>query len=165
MEDEFTYLMSDGLYYKIGKSKNPEKRLRGLSTGNANCKLLFYGKGRTEKQLHEIFAAFRVKGEWYRLSGKHIALIGRLLLDRETGDDLRECSKLRSAYKREKEAHGYVIGFGKYKGRTVESMQSKDEVKYLLWVKTWPHIDKSNPALLRAINFYLHDFVLPEGWR
>jgi len=158
-ENIYTYLMTDGLYYKIGKSKHPGARAKEFSTGNAHCELLFYGTGRTEKQLHDLFRSFKVKGEWFKLKHWHVELIHRLLTNTTTGEDLLRCSSLRSAALREKEYDSFVIKFGKYEGRLMSTMNSPEEIKYLEWVQTWRKIDVSHPALLRAINMHLKKHI------
>lgn len=53
---------------KIGRSKNPHKRLKQLQTGNPNkLKLIaeFKGEGWKEKELHERLSSYRLKGEWF----------------------------------------------------------------------------------------------------
>lgn len=53
---------------KIGRSKNPEKRLKQLQTGNPNrLKLIatFKGEGWKEKLIHEDLKRWRRKGEWF----------------------------------------------------------------------------------------------------
>ena len=53
---------------KIGRSKDPVKRLRQLQTGNPNkLKLIasFDGEGWKEKILHERLEKFRLEGEWF----------------------------------------------------------------------------------------------------
>lgn len=53
---------------KIGRSKNPDKRLKQLQTGNPNkLKLIasFKGEGWREKLIHEDLRCFRLKGEWF----------------------------------------------------------------------------------------------------
>lgn len=53
---------------KIGRSKNPQKRLKQLQTGNPNkLKLIaeFKGEGWKEKILHERLSAYRLNGEWF----------------------------------------------------------------------------------------------------
>lgn len=159
MENTYTYLMTDGLYYKIGRSKHPEERVKGLSTGNAHCELLFYGTGRTEKQLHDIFRSFKIQGEWFKLRHWHVELIYRLLTNTTTGKDLLRCSSLRSAALREKEYNSFVFAFGKYRGRPMSSMTKPEEIKYLEWIQTWPKVDKSHPALLRAVNMHLKKHI------
>lgn len=64
---------------KVGKAANPERRLRELQTGNAS-ELVLIGKvncggdkkaALREKEIHDIFADLRVRGEWFRL-GKNL---------------------------------------------------------------------------------------------
>ena len=53
---------------KIGRSKDPEKRLKQLQTGNPNkLKLIasFENQGWQEKSLHEILESHRLEGEWF----------------------------------------------------------------------------------------------------
>lgn len=53
---------------KIGRSKNPEKRLKQLQTGNPNrLKLIatFKGEGWKEKLIHDDLKNWRKKGEWF----------------------------------------------------------------------------------------------------
>lgn len=55
---------------KIGRSKDPEKRLKQLQTGSPySLKLIFMaeGKGHLEKRLHERLKDYRQrrKGEWF----------------------------------------------------------------------------------------------------
>lgn len=55
---------------KIGRSKNPEKRLKQLQTGSPNkLKLIavFKDKGPEERGLHERLRCFKVRqnGEWF----------------------------------------------------------------------------------------------------
>ena len=53
---------------KIGRSKDPQKRLKQLQTGNPNrLKLIasFDGLGWQEKLIHERLKSYRLKGEWF----------------------------------------------------------------------------------------------------
>ena len=53
---------------KIGRSKDPQRRLKQLQTGNPNkLKLIasFKGQGWKEKILHENLEKFRKEGEWF----------------------------------------------------------------------------------------------------
>ena len=67
----FTYAMRDSerKLVKIGKSYNPQARLKTLRIGNAgNLKLLGYCKQKeplTEKNIHNLLSEFRVSGEWF----------------------------------------------------------------------------------------------------
>lgn len=58
-------LASDNLV-KIGCTTNLQKRIGNLSVLHPTFKLLGTVDNRTEKQVHDIFSDFRVKGEWYR---------------------------------------------------------------------------------------------------
>lgn len=53
---------------KIGRSKNPQKRLKQLQTGNPNKLKLIYtfeGEGWREKIIHERLSYYRLEGEWF----------------------------------------------------------------------------------------------------
>ena len=68
-KDDLYFIQSDftGMI-KIGRSKNPKKRLKQLQTGNPNrLKLIasFKGKGEEEKYLHEELNRYKLKGEWF----------------------------------------------------------------------------------------------------
>ncbi len=68
---------SDFLYFiqsnktgliKIGRAKNPHKRIRELQTGNGEeLRLIAYFKGWAwrERDLHELLKDFRLHGEWF----------------------------------------------------------------------------------------------------
>ena len=64
---------------KIGISKNPEKRLVEIQTGNSH-KLVLYGiiqdvKEDYEKKLHQIYDHLRLEGEWFKLTDELIHFI------------------------------------------------------------------------------------------
>lgn len=71
-------MLDDHLYFiqtsnngmiKIGRSINPEKRLKQLQTGNPfKLKLIhvFEKQGYKEKILHEELKEFKLKGEWFK---------------------------------------------------------------------------------------------------
>lgn len=73
----YTYLIksdSRGLY-KIGKAKNPEKRLLELQTGNPDTLILSnkcIGGFSLEKYLHNRYSHRNEKGEWFNLSTEDI---------------------------------------------------------------------------------------------
>lgn len=53
---------------KIGRSKNPQRRLKTLQTGNASqLKMVanLDGLGWREKDLHNTLKKWRLKGEWF----------------------------------------------------------------------------------------------------
>jgi hypothetical protein len=56
---------------KIGKSASVQQRFRDLSRGSPETLVLLGAlDGDTERQLHERFGEWRVKGEWFKLAGK-----------------------------------------------------------------------------------------------
>ena len=69
-----TYLVMDEAtgYTKIGKSKDIHTRLRIIKTHVPMCQLLGYIPADVERELHAIYSAKRVKGEWFNLSGEDI---------------------------------------------------------------------------------------------
>ena len=72
---EFIYLIqrNNERIYKIGMSRDPGQRLKNLQGANSEqLKLLHVWKvqhaGQVERELHRIFTACRLKGEWFALS-------------------------------------------------------------------------------------------------
>jgi hypothetical protein len=108
----YTYLMYDGNFYKIGKSKDPEKRLRQIKTGNPACELICFSNRITELELHVLYANSNVGREWFDF--------------KEKPDELNEVIHLinngrrrKTKKKKESEKSGYrkmqFIGQGKQK--------------------------------------------------
>jgi hypothetical protein len=65
------YMITCGFHFKIGISDCPEKRLHSIQTGNPmKCSLHAVWKPchapSLEKMIHDQFAKFRVRGEWFR---------------------------------------------------------------------------------------------------
>lgn len=167
---DYTYLMFDGLYYKIGKSINPQKRLKGMQTGNPNCKLLCYGLGFSEDKMHHIFRKFHIKGEWFKLRFKEAELAKRMILDNPIQGDLLRISQLKAIYTEQRNEKRqddidkqYKLPFGKYKGMTLRDMDSDEEIKYLIWMQTLPNLEQSTPKFFILLNNHLqkhsHKFV------
>ena len=72
----YIYLLTNGTYYKIGKSKNPENRIKQLNSGSSEKIELIY-KFRSpeyyhtiEIALHNFFSNKRVNSEWFELTPK-----------------------------------------------------------------------------------------------
>mgnify|MGYP003606107058 FL=1 len=158
--EKFTYLMCDGNLYKIGTSKHPKTRLKELRTANPYIELICFGKGVTEKYLHEMFFQKRKKGEWFDLSDTNLKKCKRLIVDGETS--LEEHYKKRDDnYKKYYETGEYTsytlsdkdiknnisakkqsvdlnkrykINFGKYIGRKIITMTSDEEYDYCVWL-------------------------------
>jgi hypothetical protein len=79
------YIISDGTFTKIGWSKDPQKRLRQLQTGNSlRLKLLkIYEVPRIkERYLHKALFRYKVRhnGEWFNIpSAEAINVVDSLL--------------------------------------------------------------------------------------
>ena len=64
-------------YVKIGRSCNPEARLRELQAANPEPLVLLHViEGDQERRLHRQFAAHRVTGEWFRPTPEMERLMG-----------------------------------------------------------------------------------------
>ena len=71
----YTYLMLDGKYVKIGKSKNPRFREATLQAQKPSIELYATTKSNIETYLHKLFDKNRVRGEWFELSNEEIMSI------------------------------------------------------------------------------------------
>jgi hypothetical protein len=74
--DGYVYLIDAGMDVKIGYARNPFKRLALLQTGNSEPLRLaaaFPGTKQTERELHELFAGDRIRGEWFYPSYELVA--------------------------------------------------------------------------------------------
>lgn len=74
-------------YYKIGYSKDPNKRLSQLSTGSSS--LLFIYKtflteddSQIEAYLHSYFKFQKISGEWFDLSSDDLILLESIVVKR-----------------------------------------------------------------------------------
>ena len=68
---DLIYFVECESFVKIGTTTDIERRLTALATTNPfECRLigLIEGGRATERELHERFADFRHKGEWFRLT-------------------------------------------------------------------------------------------------
>lgn len=122
--EQQTYLMRNGKYrlFKIGKSIDPHKRLKQLRTANPNIRLLAYGAGLKETELHLKYKDKRISHEWFRLNNKDIIDIIKLLKNEYFVIDSNVDKYL-----------DYRIDFGKYKGIKIINMQTYSDIKYLKW--------------------------------
>lgn len=86
------YLIGDGNNYKIGISKEPQKRIKQLQTGNGEKLRLIkefknpskiYPENVMERRLHFLLRQFRKTGEWFEFrdmdTERIIALIEKML--------------------------------------------------------------------------------------
>ena len=120
----YTYLMKSSYGYKIGKSKNPENRLKIFLTGTPDMRIIAYGKGNRESILHDKYRSKRLKGEYFKLNRKDVENIIRLLKNEFSP---QPDSK---TYQRKL---NYVIPFGKFKGYQIKDMTTKEELQYMKW--------------------------------
>ena len=69
-----TYLIKDEStnLIKIGKSKNPQARLKALSASNLNLKLIHVFDFNIESYLHKTFKPNNVGGEWFNISADSV---------------------------------------------------------------------------------------------
>ena len=82
----YALLSTDGLV-KIGRTKNPKPRIRAISTHTGRDFVRVYVSPPTiayaglERSLHEMFAADRIRGEWFRVGiDDVIDAIGKTLI-------------------------------------------------------------------------------------
>lgn len=80
---QYLYLIKCQQFYKIGVAHDVEQRLAQLSTGNPfDLEVLaVYGydnANTVETTLHQRFADFRRRGEWFELSNNDVAIFGQV---------------------------------------------------------------------------------------
>ena len=110
--------------YKIGKSKDPKKRLRTFKTAAPDVKLIAYGNGVSESFLHSKYKNRRKMGEWFMLSPKEVESIIRSLKNEYSPEP---------DSKKYQQKLNYVIRFGKHKGKKMSMMTSYEELSYIKW--------------------------------
>jgi len=77
---------------KIGKSVDPKKRLSGLQTSSSETLRLLLSlpakdMAYEERQMHELFASERIRGEWFYASKGLLGFIDRLTKQQSTNTD------------------------------------------------------------------------------
>lgn len=90
----------DSKAIKIGVSKNPERRLKQLQTGDVGHNLYFMKLIKTnemfvlEKELHKRFRTDRIsqKGEWFKPSKELVKFVDSI----KENDELKQLKKQRS---------------------------------------------------------------------
>jgi hypothetical protein len=80
----FVYLVEANGLYKIGRSSNPELRIKEIQTGNGNkvrlvCMALTAYASATERLLHKRLKGYRTSGEWFALSDSHVERVSAFL--------------------------------------------------------------------------------------
>lgn len=77
----FIYLLLDQRsgYVKIGRAKDPSARERTLQSETPCVSMIYSGPADAslEYELHQEYSEFRVRGEWFRLSGAQIEEVKR----------------------------------------------------------------------------------------
>lgn len=121
----YTYLISDGRYYKIGESLNPFRRLKQLRTANPFVKLIGYTKKYSESRLHQKFNKWKIKGEWFDLPQYEVDS----LLEEIHKPKYEKQRKVK--HDKEIDFINYLIQFGKYRGRLMYTMTEKHELAYM----------------------------------
>lgn len=76
----FVYVIESDGAYKIGRSKNPAGRLKGLKTGNPSPMTIVgsiacANPSKVETYLHEVFKEQRDRGEWFLLTPEMLAWV------------------------------------------------------------------------------------------
>lgn len=83
-ESGFIYaIIDESDRVKLGKAADVDRRLAELQTGNAEKLTIMYlwyvdSMTKAETGLHHIFAAYRVRGEWFKLDRKAKELLARI---------------------------------------------------------------------------------------
>ena len=75
----YVIINGNGLY-KIGKSLNPEQRLKSLTLGDKGKILIknhykYQNYNEIEKELHVIFNSKKISGEWFELNEQDLEFI------------------------------------------------------------------------------------------
>ena len=78
----FVYVLKCNGLYKIGRSRDPQWRVRQLQTGAAHpIDVVFTIRTRQhglERALHQRFSSLRKRGEWFELNDAHLDWIRNL---------------------------------------------------------------------------------------
>lgn len=77
------YLMKNSRngFHKIGYSKNPQARESTLQSEEPEITLVAFWPGTLddERRIHELYANYRIRGEWFALSESHIEEISEIM--------------------------------------------------------------------------------------
>ena len=99
MNECYVYVLLDAAgKYKIGHTKNIERRRRQLQTGNSGELKILYARcfsncSNAEATIHAIFAAQRKRGEWFSLAGSDKRLLDKLFTLKDLSDSDRSSLK------------------------------------------------------------------------
>ncbi len=140
-EDALYFIHSGGGHIKIGRSKDPFKRITELSTGSPlKTKLLLVipNRGCMEKRLHKWFEDQRCNGEWFVMNDRMVRFID--YLTRKLADTpmeelvaVAQAAKIPRPSPTPKKAFlskgGKIMPFGKHKGLTLDAIP----LEYAVW--------------------------------
>ncbi len=96
-EPTYLYFLKAGNTVKIGISKNPEKRIKAIQTGNAQAvyllgKICFHSRNDAnlmEKAIHQSYSYLnRNAREWFHETDELIDFIESILKEAETKDEI-----------------------------------------------------------------------------
>ena len=92
------YFISDGNgFIKIGRSTNVNQRIKQMQTGNAH-KLILLSQFKTqndkemEQRIHDKYAKFRYRGEWFSIDGIDKFWIGEVKIQLEKEDERKKAN-------------------------------------------------------------------------
>ncbi len=93
-DDLYFIQMTEAPYhFKIGRAKDPEKRLKQLQTGSpVKLKIVhvFKGLGNKEKMLHEELRRWRLEGEWFASNRYSVGAIPDKLYEQINPEELMQ---------------------------------------------------------------------------
>jgi hypothetical protein len=135
-KDEWTYLIFDGQKYKVGRSKDPEERLKGLKTANPSCQLVMKTKKISEKLIHTIYREKRLDREWFYFDDNDLFRLKELFeSNADVGHNNLVLHHFRR-YRKERQAADYVITFGMFRGTKITDMVDTRQIDYVNWYLT-----------------------------
>lgn len=73
----YVYIITDGQYYKVGISQDPEARLKQFQTSNANHLHLVHTRHvprpkELEEHVHALLSQCNMRGEWFELTQSQV---------------------------------------------------------------------------------------------
>ena len=148
----YTYIMTDGVCYKIGQSYDPYSRLKNIKTGNIRIKMVHYGDNISEKSLHKLFQHKHVELEWYDLDENDVSSIKNMLCVYDHNGTVY---------------HKYRFLFGRYKGCRLIDMVSDEQLQYCEWLvshnDTQTKYNDENTEAYKAVSWWLDVNTTSDG--
>ena len=79
----YVYIIKFGKYYKIGKTRTPKQRMDAFCNFPEKIEIIkiahVWGYSEIEKELHEKYKEYRVKGEWFDLNTELLEEVKQIL--------------------------------------------------------------------------------------